>query len=82
MEKLILKTLSPQLLALFLPTLLIKVGNWFRDKDTNTTGADDVVAKLLVGAATVVATMDDKDEASFKKALRLVRDTINQYLGE
>ncbi len=82
MEKLILKTLSPQLLALFLPTLLIKVSHWFRDKDANMTGADDVVAKLLEASAAVVATMDDKDEASFKKSLRLVRDTINTYLGE
>lgn len=78
----LLKTLSPKILLSLLPMILIKVGNWFKGKDANDTGADDAFGNVLIALAPALDAVDDGNEKALKKALRIVRDTIDGYLGE
>lgn len=78
----IIKLLSPSILTLVLPSILLKAGNYFKNKDSNNSGADDVTGNMLIALAPVMMALDDKNETAFKKGVRVVRDTINGYLGE
>lgn len=76
----ILKTLSPKVLLGLLPIILIKTGNWFKGKDANETGGDDAFGNVLIALAPAIGAMDDNNETAVKKALKVVRDTIDGYL--
>lgn len=78
----LLKQLSPKLLLGLLPMILIKVGNWFKNKDANTTGADDAFGNVLIALAPAVDALDDGNETAFKKALNAVYITLGNYLGK
>lgn len=77
-----LKFLSPTLLLAFLPQILIEVGNEFKKKDLNEVGSDDAFGNVLIALAPAVAAIQNKNENALKKSLRVVRDTLNGYLGE
>lgn len=77
----ILKSLSPQLLLMFLPMLLIKLGNWFKGKDADNVGSDDAFGNVLIAAAPAVEAFESGSENAKRKALTAVRDTINNYLN-
>lgn len=75
-----IKTLSPKLLLGLLPMILLKLGNYFKNKDSNTTGPDDAFGNVLIAAAPAFAAADDGDDNALRKALKVVRDTIDNYL--
>lgn len=75
-----LKTLSPKLILGLLPMLLIKAGNFFKNKDANATGPDDAFGNILLAAAPAMQAADDGDDKALRKALKIVRDTIDGYL--
>ena len=77
---LLLKSLGPKVLLQFLPLILIKVGNFFKNKDANTTGPDDAFGNILIAAAPAVEAVDEGNEKALRKALKVVRDTIDNYL--
>ena len=76
----LLKSLSPKLLLALLPMILLKVGNWFKGKDADNIGSDDVTGNLLIALAPAMEALDSNNESAFKKSLRIVRDTIDNYL--
>lgn len=78
----LLKQLSPKLLLGLLPMILVKVGNWFKGKDANDTGADDAFGNVLIALAPAVDALDDGNETAFKKALNVVYATLGNYLGK
>lgn len=78
----LLKTLSPKMLLALLPMILIKVGNWFKGKDANTTGADDAFGNVLIALAPAIEAMEDNNETAFKKALKVVYETLGNYLNK
>lgn len=77
-----LKYLPVSTLFMFLPMILIKIGNSLKNRDLNMSGPDDAAGGLLIALAPAVAALDDNNETAFKKALRTTRDAINNYLGE
>ena len=76
----ILKLFSPSMLLGLLPIICIKIGNYFKNKDDNATGVDDAAGNLLIALAPALDALDNGNESAFKKALRIVRDTIDSYL--
>lgn len=78
----ILKAFGPTALLALLPMILIKVGNYFKNKDADNVGPDDAFGNVCLAAAPAFAAATDGDGKALKKALRLVRDTIDGYLGE
>ena len=76
----ILKFFTPSMILMFLPTMLLQLGNYFKNKDANDTGTDDAAGNLLIALAPAVMALDTKNENSFRKALTIARDTINNYL--
>ncbi|MBX7170163.1 MAG: hypothetical protein K1X72_04345 [Pyrinomonadaceae bacterium] len=80
----ILKHLPVSVLIQFLPFLFIKVGNYFKGKDANSTGTDDVVGDIFIAAAPAVeaATSNTTNETALRKSLKIVRDIIDGYLAQ
>lgn len=76
----ILKSLSPKLLLALLPMIALKVGGYFKNKDANNTGSDDAAGNILIALAPALEALDSNNESAFKKSLRIVRDTITNYL--
>lgn len=76
----LLTQLSPKILLGLLPMILVKVGNWFKNKDANDEGADDAFGNVLIALAPAVAALDEGNETAFKKALRVVYATLGNYL--
>lgn len=81
MESLV-KFLPLESLLVLLQLVLVKVGSKLKDKDLNNTGKDDAFGNVLIAAAPAVQAFGDKNDNSFKKALKTVRDTIDNYLKE
>lgn len=78
----ILRTLTPKMLLGLLPMILIKIGNYFKGKDKNETGADDAFGNVLIALAPAVDAIDDGNETAVKKALNVVYTTLGNYLGK
>ena len=83
----ILKMLTPQMILALLPMILIKLGNWFKNKDVNNTGADDAFGNILIALAPAMeamATTKDGEprETALKKALNGVYVTLGNHLGK
>lgn len=78
----LLKSLSPKLLLGLLPMILIKVGNWFKSKDADDKGADDVFGSILIALAPAIDAIDDANETAARKALQVAYKTIGNYLGK
>ncbi|HRJ90080.1 MAG TPA: hypothetical protein PLX39_15490 [Pyrinomonadaceae bacterium] len=72
--------LSPKTLLMFLPAILIKTGNWLRNKDANTTGPDDAFGNVLIAFAPAVSAFETGNENAFKKSLKAVHETLGRYL--
>lgn len=68
------------LLTLLIPVLM-QVGNWFKNKDSNSIGKDDATGNLLIALAPALSAIVSGNENAFKKSLIVVRDTIDGYLG-
>ena len=51
------------------------------NKDSNTTGSDDMAGRLLVVGSQALASYSAGDEKGFRKALKLIADSINQFLA-
>ncbi len=66
----------------FLPMILIAMASKIKNKDADDVGADDVLGNVFISLAPVVGNINAKDQTGVKAALRAVRDTINNYLGE
>lgn len=81
MFEFILKGLSPQMLLMLLPMLMLKIGTWLKDKDQNETGTDDAAGNIIIAAAPAVAAYAEGNEKSFRKFLTAVHTTIGNYLG-
>lgn len=71
---------SPALILSFLPMVLIKLGNYFKNKDDNTVGSDDAFGNVLIALAPAIAAIEGNDARALRKALVIVRDTIDNYL--
>jgi hypothetical protein len=78
----ILKSLSPKMLIGLLPMLLIKIGNYFKNKDVNLVGADDAFGNVLISLAPAVDALDDGNETAFRKGLEITYKTLGNYLGK
>lgn len=79
----ILKNISPNMLLMLLPMLLVKAGTWLKNKDANSTGADDAFGNVLIAMAPAVEAVatTPQSENALKKALRGVYITLGNYLG-
>ncbi len=53
-----------------------------QNKDTNTTGSDDMAGKLLTIGSQALASYSSGDEKGFRKALQTVRDAIDAFLAQ
>ncbi len=60
--------------------ILVKIGTWFKGKDANDTGSDDVIGNLFIAAAPAVEAATSGNETAFKKGLKVTRDIIDGYL--
>jgi hypothetical protein len=69
-------------LLMLLPVMLVQVGNYLKNKDANATGSDDAFGNVLIAMAPAVDAVATSNENSLKKALRAVKITIENYLGE
>jgi len=78
----LLKAFGPKTWLALLPSILIMIGNYFKGRDANSTGPDDAAGNLFIALAPAIEGLDTSNENAFKKALRTVRDTITNYLGE
>lgn len=80
----ILKYIPISTLLMFLPMLFIKIGNYFKSKDTNDTGTDDVIGNIFIAAAPAVeaATNPANNKTALRKSLKSVRDIIDGYLKQ
>ena len=79
----VLKFLPVSVLVQFLPMIFIKVGNWFKNKDVNATGSDDVIGNIFIAAAPAVeAATSGGNETALRKSLKIVRDIIDGYLKQ
>ena len=81
----IIKNLPAPVLIALMPLMLGKIGNWFKNKDKNETGADDVMGNVIHAAIPAVAAFAENDGAGqekvIRKSLKAVADTIYRYLG-
>jgi hypothetical protein len=78
----LLKSFSPKLLLGLAPMLLIKVGNWMKGKDENSSGADDAFGNVLIALAPAIDAFEDNNQTALKKALEVVYKTLGNYLGK
>ena len=62
-------------------TLLIKLGNFLKDKDANDTGTDDAFGNVCIAMAPAIASLETNSDNAKRKALKVVRDTIDGYLN-
>jgi len=70
------------MILMFLPMLLIKLGNWFKNKDADAVGSDDAFGNVLIAAAPAVEAFESGNENAKRKALKAIRDTIDNYLNQ
>ena len=81
----IIKNLPAPVLMALMPLILGKIGNWFKNKDKNTTGADDAAGNAIHAAIPAVAAFAENDgvgqERVIKKSLKATADSIYRYLG-
>ena len=68
------------MILLFLPMMLLTLGNYFKNKDKNDTGTDDAAGNLLIALAPALSALETGSDSAFRKALAAARDTINNYL--
>jgi hypothetical protein len=52
-----------------------------KNKDTNTTGSDDVAGNLLSVGSQALSSYAAGDEQGFRKYLKLIADAINNFLA-
>ncbi len=69
-------------LLMIIPMTLLKCGNFLKNKDTNATGTDDAFGNVLIAVAPAVDAFATGNDKALRKALRAVRQTIDNYLGE
>lgn len=51
-----------------------------QNRDSNTTGSDDMAGKLLSIGSQALASYSSGDEKGFRKALQTIRDAIDTFL--
>ena len=78
----ILKMLSGSALYGFLALGLTKGGIALKNKDANTTGADDCAGDILLALAPAIASLEGSNENARRKALKVARDSIDGYLNQ
>lgn len=66
------------LLSLILPG----AGAYLKMRDSNNTGADDVIGNICIAAAPAIDGLQMGDDSKVKKALTAIRDAINVYLAQ
>lgn len=61
---------------------LVTVGNYFKGKDQNTTGADDLVGDLLVAASPAVEAVLNGDVKgnAVSRSMQIISRITNEYL--
>lgn len=59
---------------------LTKVGHYLKDKDPDNTGSDDAAGNVLLAMAPAIAALEGNNGNATRKALVVVRDTIDGYL--
>lgn len=76
-----LKFMPVSMLYGVMAMLLMKLGNSMKNKDANNTGSDDAFGNVCIAMAPAVAALEDNNENAKRKALKTVRDTIDNYLN-
>lgn len=69
-------------LLIAVPMMLVSLGNYMKNRDSNAVGSDDAFGNVLIAVAPAVDAFAHGNESALKKALRAVRTTINNYLGD
>ena len=69
-------------LLMMLPMMLIQLGGYLKNKDKDNVGTDDAFANVLIAVAPAIDAYANSNENALKKALRAVRTTIDNYLGD
>jgi hypothetical protein len=64
-----------------MPLIMLSVGSYLKARDSNTTGADDVVGTLLLTASPAIDGLQAGDDSMVRKALKATRDVIDGYLA-
>lgn len=73
----------PQSMVMMAASVVLeKAGRGLRDKDENSTGADDALGNVLLALAPAMAAYDEKQDKAFKKLLRVAWVTLGTYIGE
>lgn len=70
-----------QIVILSIVGALRTVGALLQARDANTTGSDDVVGTLMSSGADAATAYAFGDERGLRRALVVIRDGINSYLG-
>lgn len=76
----IIKNLPISTLVSFMPFLLMKAGNAFKNKDDNTTGTDDAFGNVLIALAPALEAFNSGNNSAFRKALEVAHKTLGNYL--
>lgn len=70
-----------QLLLLTIVPVLLSVGSYLKNRDSNPTGTDDAAGNICNALAPALSSLAVGNDNSFRKALKVVRDTIDGYLN-
>lgn len=76
------KHIPPVVWITVLPLILTMVGTDIKNKDKNDTGADDFFGQLLIEISPAIVAYQLGQGTAVQKAVRIVRDRCNKYLGE
>ena len=76
----IIKALPVSALYGVISLLVTKLGISLKNKDANASGADDAAGDILIALAPAVAALEGNNDKALRKALTVVRSTIDNYL--
>lgn len=75
-----IKFLPISMLYPVISLLLVKLGNFLKEKDDNASGPDDAAGNVCLALAPVITALENNHDTALRKALMSVRDTIDGYL--
>jgi len=76
----ILKYLPLDALYPLIAAGLLRLGTYLKDKDDDGTGTDDAAGNICVAMAPAIAALENNTDNAKRKALTVLRDTIDGYL--
>lgn len=69
------------LVLLSVPPILLAVGSFLKNKDADNVGRDDAAGNICNALAPALSSLAVGNDNSFRKSLKVVRDTIDNYLN-